>query len=250
MLDADECSNKKKAQMILNNIEQSIIDKMCSPEQKYTVQQPVQIIINNSSSADNTNINADTNTAQVANGDKDYPKIDSIQRDRMYIAINLMIGSGESNSDSEYGTYTSDSSGSTRSLTLGYVFDSNNRFEIAPSNVTVNKLDHTTFKGIDLNWIWTIGSKEIQSGDIRPYLLFGFGGYSVKRGSETADALGVNLGLGITYPIGDSFEVDLGYHAKSIAWEEKDRNDYFIYNNNITRSIDLYGINLALRFKI
>ncbi len=245
MLNATECTSEKKAQMIMNGIEQSVIDEMCSPKQETTAQQPINITINNSSSADNTN----TNTVDASGGYDDYSKSDSISRDRMYIAVNVMSGSGEYKREYTYSgnIYTTDISGSTTSLSLGYVFDSNNRFEISSATFTVDELEDLTIEGIDFNWIWTMGSKEVQSGNMRPYLLFGFGSYTISDDyyDDTIDAIGVNLGLGIMYPVGDALEIDLGYHIKSIGWDVTDSSGDSVATDTFTIS----GLNISLRLK-
>lgn len=246
---AAECTSEKKAQMIMNGIEQSVIDSMCAPKKEKESERPIQVIINNSSNANNANTNTIANTNTPAYSES-LPMIDYIEKDRLYIGMSyaIMQGTETTTYSEDYYDDEFDIDSQPFSLTLGYVFDSNNRFEIA---LTQGSYDYSEYSdsgydmsGFDINYIWTLGSKNVKIGSFRPYILFGLGGYTLADDNDEYSTSVFSLGAGVSYSMSDSLEIDLGYHLKAMIWEE------LTYGTiTATTTTGISGLRAALRLK-
>lgn len=242
-----ECTSEKKAQMIMNGVEQSVIDKICSDEGQVDDDKQVQVIINNNNTNENDNNNASDNSS--SNG---------IERDRLYISGSYSKMSGMNTFEyydafSYYdGEYEFDLDASGYAFAIGYVFNNNNRLEISFTKTTINETqsistydEESTITSLDLNYIWMLGSNNVDSGDFRPFILLGIGSNTLV--SETPNNLlyqngfdypeaedfkgaGINMGIGVNFSPTESIELDLGYYYKVIVWKEQ-AFDYDYYNN-------------------
>lgn len=241
-----ECTGAEKAKMIMNGIEQSVIDEMCSKTaSKKDVQQPVQVIINNSSSSNNSNVVTNTNT------NRSPIHTDGVQRQRFYVGAALGSSSGVNTLEYEYydyyygyqyyyyGEYEFDAVYSA--LSIGYVLDSNNRFEITSTSFSPEDLDES-YDGTEINFIVVLGNNDVSVGDLRLYYSIGLGSY---RTGEV-DGFSFNAGIGINYTMNDNLEFDLGYNSRAILWDTLEMEEFYDYYD---LSTSLVTATASVRYK-
>lgn len=138
---------------------------------------------------------------------------------------------------------------------LGFILESQNRFEISINNISAEYTSGKTFNanqtvgdrssefsGFDLDWLFTIGENKT----VLPYIDLGFGIYNndeIKGTNnsgdvESATALAFNLGLGLISEVNDNFELEIGYKYKGLAWNLEDPTvkesiRYFYFGGNV-----------------
>ena len=87
-----------------------------------------------------------------------------------------------------------------------------------------------------------LGSSNVNKGEFRPYLLFGFGTYTIDE-LEIFEGAGGIFGIGVNYSLDDNIEFDIGFHAKSIEWIP----DSYDYYDDVTT--DISGLAVTARYK-
>ncbi len=165
----------------------------------------------------------------------------AVEDKNLYLGFGLSKGSGTqtreyANTYYTYpGTYTTDYDASGKTLKLGYIFESKNRFEFSISTfdakrtagnsfaMNTNDTQNSKFVGYDLDWLFTFRNKEA----LQPYLGVGFGIYkdndidgynTTTHSTETVTGLALNLMGGATYHFNDTFELEAAYKSKYIGW--------------------------------
>jgi hypothetical protein len=165
----------------------------------------------------------------------------AVEDKNLYLGFGLSSGSGTQTRDytstyyTQGGTYETEYDASGKTIKLGYIFESKNRFEFSISsfdakrtagqtfNMNTNDVQNSKFTGYDLDWLFTFRNKEA----LQPYLGLGFGvyknndidGYNTTTGnSDTATGLALNLMGGATYHFNDTFELEAAYKSKYIGW--------------------------------
>lgn len=163
----------------------------------------------------------------------------AVEDKNLYVGLGVSSGSGTQTREYSYpftsGTYTTDYDTTGKTVKIGYIFESKNRFEFSVSSfdakrtsgnsfaMNTNDKQNSKFVGYDLDWLFTFRNKE----SLQPYLGLGFGlyknndidGYNTTTGkSDTATGLALNLLAGATYHFDDTFELEAGYKSKYIGW--------------------------------
>lgn len=160
---------------------------------------------------------------------------------QFYAGLSLSTGHGteklEVNSI-EVAEYDYDVAG--YSIYGGYVFKSNNRFEISSTRINARQEDNTggTFDGIDFDWKFTLNDK-----DITPYLGVGFGFYTYKDSGdlfvngEDLKGIAFTLAGGLLAKLGEHGQLDFSVSHKGIGWNairDEFNNEYDLYDG-VTR---------------
>ena len=240
-LNAANCSNEKKAQMIMNGIDQATIDSMCTTTEAPATQQPIQVIINNSSNANNANTNTVNATPAPVNPYANMDDSQYIQRSRLYIGLSSASYDAERTVTDIFGNeYTATNTATGADFSLGYVTESNNRWELSSSTIGYDE-GGETISGTNLNWIITLGNENVKNMDYRVYFLLGYGTYTYDDSSSDLTGIAGSAGLGVNFSLNENVEFDLGYHVKSISWTDES-SSYDIVDS-------LTGISLAARWK-
>lgn len=141
---------------------------------------------------------------------------------RFYAGLNLSTGSGTENVEWYDGTETEadiDVSGSA--IYGGYVFPSNNRFEISLTSISASydEGDDSDFSGIDFDWKFTLNAE-----NVTPYLGVGFGLYTyedtadVNKGGDL-NGIAFTLAGGVLAKVHEHVELDIALSRKGIGWE-------------------------------
>ncbi|ASP37874.1 hypothetical protein CHH28_03930 [Bacterioplanes sanyensis] len=139
-----------------------------------------------------------------------------------YAGLVIGGGSGETEFDG-FGTSTVDLDSSFRTVKLGYIMDSDNRFELSVTGIDVeqdnNGLEHE-FSGLDLDFKVPFGESKL-----RPYVGVGMGFYSWEDtghlfvDGEDLSGVAINLSAGGLLELHERFEVEAGLQYKAIAWQ-------------------------------
>lgn len=185
----------------------------------------------------------------------------AVEDKTLYVGFGLSNGSGTQTREYSYpytaGTYTTDYDASGKTVKIGYIFESKNRFEFsissidakrtAGNNFAMNTTDtqNSKYTGYDFDWLFTFRNKE----PLQPYLGVGFGvyknddihGYNTTTGNaDTATGLAFNLMGGATYHFDDTFELEAGLKSKYIGWN--------LENPNMHESIGSLYIGANIKF--
>lgn len=178
------------------------------------------------------------------------PPLSAEVDNRFYLGVTAMGGAGElEQTNSSNIAFIQEHDTQTVQLQLGYIFPSNNRFELSFSNITLDYTDYNTSKklsGIDFDWAFTLNDN-----DVTPYLSVGFGLYTYNDTaylfSDNKDLAGVafNLGLGVNIAASEHLEFDIGIEAKGIGWEDVGLSNGAIMESNTSMGQAYLGVRLA-----
>lgn len=227
-----ECTKEQKVKMIINGTSQESVDKLCSKK---------KVIVKKKRIA---------------------PKRYATKRSRVYVGFTAGVGGGtlvrtyDAQSEVEY---ESESDILYFKASLGYVFQSNDRIEVAYTNISADfasafapfSENITTFDAIELNYIYTIGQKQVEVGSIRPFVLVGIGTYGSDDidydANEDTGGIGMKFGVGMIYPIDNYIELDLSYEVNFVNYD-----DYY-YSYSSMSNVELFfpfgSISAAVRYK-
>lgn len=141
---------------------------------------------------------------------------------RFYAGLNIFAGSGTEHVEwYDDTTFDIDTDVSGSAIYGGYVFPSNNRFEISLTSISVSydEGDDSDFSGIDFDWKFTLNAE-----NVTPYLGVGFGLYTyedtadVNKGGDL-NGIALTLAAGVLAKIHERVELDIALSRKGIGWE-------------------------------
>lgn len=146
---------------------------------------------------------------------------------RLYAGMNLYSGSGSEKVDWDDAGITDSTKEhietSGGSLRAGYIFASNNRFEISATTIHADFGEGSgeEFPGIDFDWKFTLNEESVT-----PYLGIGFGLYNYKdledgtKNGNKVNGVAFNLMAGLAAQLHEHVEFDISVLFKGIGWEE------------------------------
>lgn len=153
---------------------------------------------------------------------------------RLYAGVNLYSGSGSEKVDRDDAGITDSTKEhietSGGSLRAGYIFASNNRFEISATKIHADREEGkgpgAEFAGVDFDWKFTLNEEQVA-----PYVGVGFGLYNYKKLEKVTmdgnkiNGLALNLAAGLAAQLNDNVEFDISVLFKGIGWEEIEFED-------------------------
>lgn len=230
-----ECTKEQKAQMIMNGIDQATMDKTCSKKIAKKV----------------------IAKKKVLKKRRTKPRRYAIKRERFYTSFTGSFYNGVLSREyyNDYGLDAEDEVESTvlkQQVALGYVFSNNNRIEFIyvkdNSYFEFNEPEVYVFSevtSIGINYIHTLGNKQVEIGSIRPFLLVGVFTNEYEDNDGDFDyGSGIAIGAGVIYPLNNYVEFDLSFDVKHISWEHGGVDDY-----DVEAETFFTGISLAARYK-
>lgn len=249
LLNAFYCTNEQRATMILQNIDDTTILKMCGKAQPKK-----RKISNNNSNYNQTQTTS--NEASTSNvNDITEDNSGYIERSRFYISVSQSSPSVSATISVPSMGYEGgfDYDTSSQSIALGYIMDSNNRIEYKSTHI--DDSGEYNFDGFlellshsGLNWYYVFGENQVKPMGIKPFISLGIGNAEATLVSQgyynKMTGFSTSLSLGLNWSLGESFELDAAFNTTHIAWEDIDN-----YGMTVEAETDISGLEVALRYK-
>lgn len=159
---------------------------------------------------------------------------------RFYTGLSLSTGNGSEQIEyigvTDSDIYNTEYDATGISAYGGYIFPSNNRFELSLSRINAHSEDgvSASFSGVDFDWKFTFGE-----GNISPYIGLGFGFYTsadtseIFASNEDLQGYALTLAGGLIAKVSDRLQLDFSLSYKSIDWtaiKDESDNTYDLYD--------------------
>lgn len=214
-----ECTKEQRIKLVMKGVDDATIDKVC---------------------------------AQVGNKKTKVKIAGEVDRERIYASLTASFyKTSVKQILDNFGLDDNPSSALAAKIAVGYVFDNNDRIEIAFLNYSSEytplyyqpiTIDTTN---LILNYIHTFGEKEIALKSFTPFVSVGYSQGSY--GSDVTDlhsgGSGFHFGAGAIYSLDNNVEFDISYDIGIMSWVDEDNN------SNLLMSSDYHGISFAARYK-